>query len=557
MKKNTFAAIVAVLLALSAYAQPLLQANTQQITFGTINETQTDSAQLTFTNPTATDIFIDEFKFFNDIYNSQPFATSTPTLNVPAGSTATVWVRFKPTQNVAHSTRLIANNNSGRGPIKIDLLGQGRYQNSYYSTTENLSGEALRIALTTRTGQGFVPLTYAGARDQLFMMVDNQPTGGQNSLSCVYTGRVITGWADRTAAQALNFNTEHTFPQSMFNNGEEPMRSDIHHLFAVDETANSVRSNTQFAALTSWTWTSAQINGYSAPLSKNGPGGFEPRDLHKGKGARAMLYFAMRYKGNPVVSTTYLVAQEATLYAWNNQYPPIAQEKLRNNRIFNAQGNRNPFIDYPQLLNRLKSIANNADLTPTPIADRSESELQFNNVPAAGVIYDFFVVNSGNALLNITNQGISGANATQFQLLTNPATVIVAPNTTHKIQVKCLPTTTQPITAYLDYTTGTTAQKVRLLANGAVSTQNITNNYALKISPNPVQNIASLALPFDVQQLPKMHAYNALGQSVNIGYQLSTTNQLLINTQELPQGIYTITMFFEEKNARCTANFVK
>jgi len=38
------------------------------------------------------------------------------------------------------------------------------------------------------------------------------------------------------------------------------------------------------------------------------------------------------------------------LLEWNNQFPPLEdREAKRNNAIQNAQGNRNPFIDYPEL----------------------------------------------------------------------------------------------------------------------------------------------------------------------------------------------------------------
>ena len=555
MKKLLFLLSIASVQTLCA--QPLLSTATPQITFGTTLETATDSIQVTINNSGITDVLISEFKFFSDTYGSQPFSTNPSSLNVPAGSNARVWVRFKPTQNLPHNSELIAVNNSGRGALKIDLLGQGRYSNTYYSTTENLMGEALRVALTTRTGQGFVPLTYAGARDQLFMSIDNQQVGGQNSVTCVYTGRVITGWLDRTAAQNLNFNTEHTFPQSMFNNGAEPMRSDIHHLFTVDETANSVRSNSPFIALTSWTWTSTQIPGYTLPLSKNGPGGFEPRDDHKGKGARGMLYFGMRYNGNAQVSTSFLPSQEPLLMAWSKQFLPTAQEKLRNNRIFNTQGNRNPFIDYPQLLERLKSVTTNADLTPVSIANKGENQVQFNTVAVgSSAIYDYYVVNTGNANLPLSAMIISGAGASSYQIVST-ANQIIAAGEAGKIQIKCQPTSTQPAVATLNYNAGNNAQQVPLLANGAVNTQDFVNKFRLSVAPNPVENMANIKLPFDTQSLPVVHAYNALGQEVNIGYQAFGSDQIHLNTAYLPHGMYKITIFFEAENAQCTATFIK
>lgn len=67
---------------------------------------------------------------------------------------------------------------------------------------------------------------------------------GGDTIECVYTGRKIRA-TNRTEAQNQNFNTEHTWPQSFFNE-LEPMRSDLYHLYPTDETANNVRSNFDF-----------------------------------------------------------------------------------------------------------------------------------------------------------------------------------------------------------------------------------------------------------------------------------------------------------------------
>ena len=47
-------------------------------------------------------------------------------------------------------------------------------------------------------------------------------------------------------AAELPFNCEHVVPQSWFAE-EEPMRGDLHHLFACESRCNSFRSNTPYA----------------------------------------------------------------------------------------------------------------------------------------------------------------------------------------------------------------------------------------------------------------------------------------------------------------------
>ena len=41
------------------------------------------------------------------------------------------------------------------------------------------------------------------------------------------------------------------------------------------------------------------------------------------------------------------------LKAWNKIDPPSEVEKLRNDTVEKIQGNRNPFVDYPKLVNNL------------------------------------------------------------------------------------------------------------------------------------------------------------------------------------------------------------
>ena len=92
---------------------------------------------------------------------------------------------------------------------------------------------------------------------------------------------------------------------------------------------------------------------------------FEPRDEVKGDIARIILYMDVRYEGNAMGAnepnlvpvdglTTYpnpQIGVLSTLLQWHEQDPPDAFEKRRNDVIYDWQGNRNPFIDYPEFVN--------------------------------------------------------------------------------------------------------------------------------------------------------------------------------------------------------------
>ncbi len=49
----------------------------------------------------------------------------------------------------------------------------------------------------------------------------------------------------------------------------------------------------------------------------------------------------------------YSIGKLSTLLEWNNAVPVDEFEIQRNNRIYEYQGNRNPFIDYPELANKV------------------------------------------------------------------------------------------------------------------------------------------------------------------------------------------------------------
>jgi hypothetical protein len=130
------------------------------------------------------------------------------------------------------------------------------------------------------------------------------------------------------------------------------MRSDIFHLYPTDETANTKRANLDFGAVTSVTWT---VGGSKLGTDAQGQLVFEPRDVHKGNVARTIFYFVIRYNGayNQWQNASKL---EAWLRAWHVSSPVDSAEQARNQHIYTVQHNRNPFIDHPELVDRISSF---------------------------------------------------------------------------------------------------------------------------------------------------------------------------------------------------------
>lgn len=195
---------------------------------------------------------------------------------------------------------------------------------------------------------------YGGARvwmmGKFYLTFDN--TTKTYAVKDMYCDNLKTGddfRKDTPAPDKIPDNTivniEHTWPQSRFSRrfDKETQKSDLHHLFPTDSQLNAIRGNNWFGDVTTDTQT------LKCKASRFGIGSagteeiFEPPQNHKGRVARALFYFSLRYD-LPIYAE-----EEAILKKWNREHPVDEEEARRNNEIFAAQGNRNPFVDYPEL----------------------------------------------------------------------------------------------------------------------------------------------------------------------------------------------------------------
>jgi endonuclease G len=140
---------------------------------------------------------------------------------------------------------------------------------------------------------------------------------------------------------SLPCNCEHVVPQSWFRK-MEPMRGDLHHLFACESGCNSFRGNTPYFDFPDFEEVVRNQCG------KREDNKFEPGG-GKGTVARATLYFLLRYPGEiNRTAKEYTQDRIATLLKWHKDFPVDDYERHRNQAIFERQGNRNPLIDHPK-----------------------------------------------------------------------------------------------------------------------------------------------------------------------------------------------------------------
>lgn len=228
---------------------------------------------------------------------------------------------------------------------------------------------------------------YNTARDRMFGNID--PVNGR--IICVYSGYSKTGTTRtemNSTSNGVMINTEHTWPQSLFNS-TEPMMSDLHHLYPTWERPNGSRSNNPFAELDdnlSSTWFGggylSSLSQTSKPaadvilnFSQSASSKFEPRADHKGNVARTMFYFWTMYStssamggGNSSTNANFFNGMKDVLYKWHREDPVDAKELARTQAIASYQGKPNPFVLDSTLVRRAYFFVPTSIESPEPIA---------------------------------------------------------------------------------------------------------------------------------------------------------------------------------------------
>lgn len=184
--------------------------------------------------------------------------------------------------------------------------------------------------------------------------------------SCDFTFVVDQDNGTGGGSECDKFNREHSFPRSWFGDVSGlPIFTDAFHVIPADKKVNGNRGNLAYGEVQTANITT--LNGSKIGSSSiSGPTGnvFEPADEFKGDIARGFFYIATRYEdlisgweandtdGDSMLDGTSdrVFEQWALdmLYAWHVADPVSQKEIDRNNAIFMAQDNRNPFIDNPQ-----------------------------------------------------------------------------------------------------------------------------------------------------------------------------------------------------------------
>ena len=262
----------------------------------------------------------------------------------------------------------------------------------------NATVDALRAWLHGVASAHHSPVTYAATYD-LLESIDSRDA---QTVRLAYGGSAPKCRASER--DACVWNREHLWPQS-YGVGESsglpydaPPRVDMHALVPSHAALNSARGNRVFSQIldaddalcAEWStaWSDgrtcetpvATSSGVVGDVGSASIGGFwQPPSNMKGFVARAMLYMALRYDGDDDDTYDLRLAQEAyrdpdartakanqtrpdahyafgrlsDLLRWHASSAVAEWERARNDAVCAAQGNRNPFVDHPELVTRV------------------------------------------------------------------------------------------------------------------------------------------------------------------------------------------------------------
>ncbi len=201
----------------------------------------------------------------------------------------------------------------------------------YYSSIEDVTGEALKLQLRSLITSTHTHKTSYDELKDVLQKADEDPNNSNNMI-LFYTGESVNKTADMNV-----WNREHVWAQSLSWFNDKPSSSaysDAHHIRPCNPSVNSSRGN--------------KIFGTSTTTSTYYPG-----DEFRGDVARIIFYLMTRYEESDAYSFTSIAVSLELLLLWNEQDPVSQLEINRNNYIETIQGNRNPFIDYPEFAEKI------------------------------------------------------------------------------------------------------------------------------------------------------------------------------------------------------------
>lgn len=196
-------------------------------------------------------------------------------------------------------------------------------------------------------------------------------TDMENGYSVDIYSNCTSQYSFSVSDRECDWNREHVLPKSWWghnDNNPQTMYSDLMHVFPTDPDVNYLRSAYPYSEVANPTQT---IEGSDCKVGNSTfPGysntAFEPADEYKGDLARIYFYMITCYNDVNFSQNTYPDGStnvfsyiggkpvftdfaKNLFLKWHRQDPVSDRERHRNDAVQAIQGNRNPFVDIPDL----------------------------------------------------------------------------------------------------------------------------------------------------------------------------------------------------------------
>ena len=321
--------------------------------------------------------------------------------------------------------------------IAIGVLAQAEIPSNYYTRLDGKKKETLKMA-AFEVIRPHTVVTYNSLFPQQFPKTDVYPElyNGQKRWWEMYSDNVFyvnRGWS--------GMNREHSFPKSWWGGESNEAYTDLFHLYPSESDANMAKSNYPLGEVEDANFDNG-VSKVGYAVSGQGGGAskvFEPADQYKGDFARTYFYVVTAYQ-DYTWKYNYMTMQGDyptlkpwavdLLLSWHRADPVSEKEIDRNDAVYQIQGNRNPFIDFPELaeyiwgtrMNETFYVADQGGNVTPPITGDPEltspaedSSLDFGEV-AVGSLQTIELLIKGVNLSSALSVRVTGENRAMFSL---------------------------------------------------------------------------------------------------------------------------------------------
>lgn len=247
-------------------------------------------------------------------------------------------------------------------PVDSTCMFIGPMPCDYYLQAQGQKDSLLKVALSSIINCG-VRYHYGSGKKHTwegFFFTDRDTV--TNRVLDMYSNEVHYFDPTDTCASVQGFDIEHMLPKSWWGGSVNEAYCDLFHLVPANASANRSKSNHAPGFPADSTFNNGSFitgSGKNYGLTRV----FCPEDKYKGDFARAYFYIATCYdtlqwkeSGEAKVAMTnnsYLEFRpwlQDILLQWHRMDPVSQKEMDRAIAVNKIQGNRNPFIDYPELV---------------------------------------------------------------------------------------------------------------------------------------------------------------------------------------------------------------